>query len=155
MIRAFIVSVLEGVIKRFSAESARGALQDRELFQHYGFTSRPLTGAEAIVMTDGNIHISVAEDDRRYRLAIEPGEVALYTDEGDSIRLRRGGIIELSAATKVRITAPALEVAGDLTVEGDVADEHGSMAAMRQTYNSHTHSNPEGGVTGVPVPIME
>ncbi len=154
MIRALIISVAEGVIKRFSASSVHGALESRELFQHYGFTSRPKAGAEAIILRDGNIFISVAEDDRRYRLAVAEGEVALYSDEGDSIHFKRGRVIEISGGTKVKLTAPTVEVIGDLLVGGNVSDSAGTMAAMRIAYNPHTHIDPQGGATGVPAPTM-
>ncbi|MCX5785661.1 MAG: phage baseplate assembly protein [Elusimicrobia bacterium] len=154
MIRALIVSVAEGVIKRFSGSSAHGALESRELFQHYGFTSRAKAGAEAIVLRDGNIFISIAEDDRRYRLAIAEGEVALYSDEGDSVHFKRGREIEITAGTKVKITAPTMELSGNLQVTGSVSDSAGSMAAMRLAYNPHTHIDPQGGVTGGPAPTM-
>ncbi len=145
MIRALILSVAEGVIKRFSASSAHGALESRELFQHYGFTSRPKPGAEAVVLRDGNVFFSVAEDDRRYRLAVEEGEVALYSDEGDKVHFKRGRVLEISAGTKVSLITPLVEMSGNLVVGGNVSDSAGSMAAMRITYNSHTHVDPQGG----------
>jgi len=90
MIRGIIKSVTEGFIKLFSASGrANESFSDREYFQHYGFTSRPREGAEIIIIREGNHIIGIASDDRRYRLAIEDGEVALYTDEGDYIHLKR------------------------------------------------------------------
>ncbi len=54
MIRGIIQSVFEGVIKRFTASGrADETITDREYFQHYGFTSRPLAGAEAIIIREG------------------------------------------------------------------------------------------------------
>jgi len=154
MIRAIITSIAEGVIKRLNGTSPAGTLQNREAFQHYGFTSRAKDGAEAIVLRDGNIFISIAEDDRRYRLAIEEGEVALYSDEGDSVRLKRGRIMELTAGTKVRLLTPTAEISGDLKVAGNVSDATGTMAAMRTTYDAHLHTNPEGGSVGPATPQM-
>ena len=107
MIRGIIQSVIEGVIKRFTAAGRPDeTFTNREYFQHYGFTSRPLAGAEAIIIKEGNNIIMVASDDRRYRIALENGEVALYTDEGDKIHLKRDGQIEITATAKVTITAP-------------------------------------------------
>ena len=161
MIRATITSVVEGAIKHFAAVCGlSGALQDRELFQHYGFTSRPLAGAEAVIVRNGDIYISVAEDDRRYRLAVAAGEVALYSDEGDKIVLKRGRNIEITSGTKVKITAPATEITGNLTVggnvqaSGNVQDAAGTMAAQRLAYNAHVHTDPQGGSSGPAVPLM-
>lgn len=88
-----------------------------ERVQNYGFTSVPLDGAEAVVVFVGGRRdhgYAVAVDDRRYRLKdLQAGEVAVYTDQGDSIVFRRGGTLEVSAATKVVIDAPIVELTGN------------------------------------------
>lgn len=122
MIRSIITAVREGVIKRFDATARPGeTFADRELFQHYGFTSRALDGAEAIVIQRGNIVISMAEDDRRYRLAVENGEVALYTDEGDFVHFKRGNLLHVSTGNRLLIDATAeVEVnTADATINAD------------------------------------
>lgn len=72
-----------------------------ERFQEYGFTSHPHDGAEAVtVFMGGNRDhgLVIAVDDRRYRLkALEQGEVALYTDEGQRVHLRRNKEIFLAS----------------------------------------------------------
>lgn len=174
MVRVIIKSVWEGVIKRFSATGRPGEeFTSREYFQHYGYTSRPLPGAEGIVDDSVRNHIIlVASDDRRYRVAIEEGEVALYDDQGQVIRLKRGKevhiygcnklsadvavetritcpLVRVVAATKVRMETPLLEVTGEIK---DRCDSTGrTMSEMRGTYNSHTHpENDNGGPTGAP-----
>ncbi|MRR15380.1 MAG: phage baseplate assembly protein V [Deltaproteobacteria bacterium] len=108
MIRGIVISVLEGVIKRLSALGRTGeTIANREYFQHWGFTSRPLPGAEVIIINEGNHYLAIASDDRRYRLAVEEGEVALYTDEGDKIHLKRDKTIEIACGNKITITAAA------------------------------------------------
>lgn len=98
-----------------------GVLADEELdrverFQEYGFTSHPHPGAEAIVVALGgtrNRAVVVAVDDRRYRLVgLAAGEVALYSDEGDKIVLKRGNVIEITAATKVQLATPSVNTTG-------------------------------------------
>lgn len=154
-----------------------------ERFQNYGFTSHPKPGAEGIYLALGGDRghgVLVVVDDRRYRLHLEEGEVAMYSDEGDSVIFKRGRSIEVTAGTKVKATAPTVEivastkvtmttplcemsgnlaVAGDITganitVQGNVADQGGAktMAGMRSTYNGHTHpeNNTPGGSTGNP-----
>lgn len=172
MIRAIIISVAEGVIKRFSATGRAGErFDDREVFQHYGYTSRPLSGAEGIIDKDGNHIILIASDDRRYRIPIEDGEVALYDNQGQVIRLKAGKevhiygcdkltaavaveakitcpLVRLVASGKVRIEAPLLEVTGEIK---DRCDSTGkSMSDMRSTYNGHNHPGDSGGTTGAP-----
>ncbi len=105
MIRGIVNSVVEGKIKLFSALGRIGEIfSNREYFQHYGFTSRPLSGAEIILIREGNHIIAVASDDRRYRIALEAGEVALYTDEGDKIHLKRDKTIEIVSGNKLVAT---------------------------------------------------
>lgn len=88
-------------------------LDDIERFQNYGFTSVPLAGAEAIILSLGGHRdhaVAIAVDDRRYRKKnLAPGEVALYTDEGDYILFKRGRHIEIVSGAKVKITAPEIE----------------------------------------------
>jgi len=129
--------------------------------QNYGFTSVPLPGSEAAVACVGGNRdhpLVIVVDDRRYRLhGLQNGEVAIYTDEGDKIHLKRGGTVQVVAATKLEIVSPVvtmsgnLDVAGDITAQGDIYD-HGneSMLGMRQVYNSHTHSDPQGGIVSTP-----
>ncbi len=165
MIRGIIQQVIEGAIKRFTASGRSDeTIADREYFQHYGFTSRPLEGAEAIIIREGNHLVMIASDDRRYRIALEEGEVALYTDEGDYVHFKRGGKIEvlagakvkatapeveIIASTKITMTAPLAEISGNLQVGGNIEaggqinDSVRSMAADRAIYNGHTH--PGGG----------
>lgn len=149
--------------------------------QEYGFTSNPLPGAEAVVAFLGGSRdhgVVIAVDDRRYRLkSLAPGEVAIYTDEGDKIHLKRNRTIEvltqtlkITASVKVEITTPELLVTGDISSGGtitaaddvlaganvvaaaNVSDSHGSMAADRTVYNGHTHleNNAPGSHTDAP-----
>ena len=105
MIRGIVDSVTEGLIKLFSSSGRTGEVyDDREYFQHYGFTSRPLKGAEIIIINEGNHYLGIASCDRRYRLAVEAGEVALYTDEGDKIHLKRDKTIEVVSGNKLIAT---------------------------------------------------
>lgn len=85
-----------------------------ERFQDYGFTSVPLPpdadGApEAVCAAIGGARahmVALAVDDRRHRLrGLMAGEVALYSDEGDSIALKRNGRIELAAGQTLEVTA--------------------------------------------------
>lgn len=112
MIRGMIDRVVEGAIKRISVRGYSGeTITDREYFQHYGFTSRPLAGAECIVIREGNHFVAIASDDRRYRIAIEDGEVVIYTDEGDRIHFKRNKEIFVQSGNKLTV-----EVANDVVV---------------------------------------
>jgi phage gp45-like len=171
MIRGIITSVVEGVVKRFSASGrADETISNREYFQHYGFTSRPLAGAEAIIIKDGNHIVMVATDDRRYRLGVDGGEVSIYTDEGDKIHLKRGKIIEIvggeqivsttkavetNASVSAALTSPevtvtaatAFQVVGPLINLGGAREDLKALIDERfmALFNAHTHGNVEPG----------
>ncbi|MFA5161142.1 MAG: phage baseplate assembly protein [Elusimicrobiales bacterium] len=155
IIRAIITGITEGAARLFAATGRSGeTFADRELLQHYGFASSPKDGAAGIVLVKDNQVFLVASDDARYRVALERGEVALYTDEGDRFHFKRGRKVELTAGVSVTVTAPQIVFNGDLRVAGDVSDGAGSMAAMRDKYNQHTHTDPQGGATGPAAPGM-
>lgn len=147
---------LQGVQVALLDEEARAEV---ERFQEYGFTSVPLSDAEAIAIAVGGSRshmVVIATDDRRYRKkGLQPGEVALYTDEGDYVLFKRGRIVEVKAGTKVRVDAPMAEYTGDMHVAGNftcdknVSDANGSMQEMRGFYNGHVH-----GTSPTPTPGM-
>lgn len=128
-----------------------------ELAQHYGFTSAPLAGAEFIALPIGgnSKHVVViATEDARYRLKVKDGEVAIYSDEGDHVHLKRGRVIEVvtdtllvKASSKVRFETPMIETTGEVQADGniqsaaDVIDKVRSMQADREIYNQHKHGN--------------
>ncbi len=139
--------------------------------QQYGFTSHPKAQSECAVMFVGGNRdhgLVIAVDDSRYRLKkLAPGEVALYTDEGDVIHLKRGNKIEIKSAISVTINAPDTRITGNVSIEGDVSvtgstqvngalssstsvtDSTSSMQAMRAIYNGHKH-----GSSAPPAPPM-
>lgn len=108
-----------------------------EVFEQYGFTSAANLGAEVIsLFLDGDrsngIVICVA--DRRFRLMVNPGEVAVYDDLGQKVHLTRSGIVidgaglpilienvptaTVKADAKINLDTPLVECTGNLTVIG-------------------------------------
>jgi phage baseplate assembly protein V len=158
----------EKKLQRMQIEVLKGEVRDSvERFQEYGFTSNALAGAEVVVAFpagDRAHGLIIAVDDRRYRLkALQNGEVALYTDEGDKVHLKRGRQIEVVAGTKVTIDTPQTRITGNVQIDGqlhvdgdiasdqEVSDEDGTMGEMRQVYNGHRHpENDNGGPTSPP-----
>lgn len=148
-------------------------VDDIEHFEPYGYTSEPLPGAEAIAAFfdgDRSHGVVLVVADRRYRLTgLQAGEMAIHDDQGQKVHLTRTGIVidganlplmirnvptaTVKAATKVRFETPLLEVTGQIK---DLSDSTGeTMAAMRSTYNSHTHhENDAHGETNVPTQQM-
>lgn len=156
-------------------------LQNVELMQQYGYTSNPPPDSECIVLPLGGRTghgIIIATEHGNYRLKnLKPGEVALYSDEGDSIVLKRGRIIEVTtqtfrinattaielnapvitgnASTSVAFNTPTVNASAAIVAQGEISD-HGnkSMSNMRTVYNGHTHLDPQGGSVNAPGATM-
>ena len=155
-------------------------LQDNELFQHYGFTSNPLPGTMAVILPVGgrtSHGIVIATEHGSYRLkALAPGEVALYTDEGAKIVLKRGRVIEtecdvyrvncksweVNASDKADFNTPMLTASEQVTAQGQFSGNGGAaitggltatgdVVAGGKSMMHHTHIGDSGGVTGEPI----
>lgn len=88
-------------------------LDNVERLQNYGLTSNPPVKSEAFVAfvgADRSNGIVLAIDNRQFRFkTLKPGEVCMYTDEGDYLKFSREKQIELHSGSKVTITAPTIE----------------------------------------------
>ena len=100
-----------------------GEVGTAQRFQNYGFTSNPLQGAEAVVASIAGARshrVVLAVEDGRYRLKnLQPGQVAMYTDEGDSIVFARGRIIQVTAGNELDVSAPVVKVSATTSVTLD------------------------------------
>ncbi len=152
---------LQSVQMRLTAGEVKGGL---EHFEPYGFTSHPKAGAEGIVFFlggDRSHGAVICLSDRRFRLkALEPGEVALYSDEGDSIVFKRGRVVEVTTETYrvnanryeviapggMQFTAPTLDVSGRVAVAED-------LTVGNISFKVHGHKEVKRGdeVSGGPV----
>lgn len=141
-------------------------LQDAELYQHYGFTSNPLPGTKAIILPLHGLtshSIIIATEHGSYRLKeLKPGEVAIYTDEGSSIVLKRGKIIEancdeyiVNAKNKYTVNTDDYAVTATKGAEIDtpllhatnaISDNKSTLQAVRDTFDDHDHNH--GGDAG-------
>ena len=130
---------------------------DIEHLEPYGFTSAPLTGAEAFAAYfdgDRSHGVVLVVADRRYRLkGLEGGEVAIYDDEAKSVTLTRTGIVIDGGGKLITFkNAPKARFEMDIEATGNIIDNCDSggvsMAQMRITYNGHKHKeNGDGGGT--------
>lgn len=127
---------------------ANEPLDGIEHWQGYGFTAVPKAGAEVLLASIGGHQahsVAIACADRRYRLTgLESGEVAMYSDEGDSVVFRRGrvvdietGTLNIKASVAVNFDTPVINQTGGFIAKGDVVGAGVSLS---------TH--PHGGVTG-------
>lgn len=164
-------------VQNIQASLLAGELKsDIEHYQEYGFSSVPKVGMEGLIAFIGGDRsngVIVAIGDREFRLkSLQPGEVAIYTDEGDFIKLGREHHISVStlhlevtatedtlittkkltinAETGVDITTPAMTTSADFSAGGEVKDVKGTMNAMRDVFNGHTHTGNMGAPTSSP-----
>lgn len=143
------------------AEILKDELRDGiERVQNYGLTSHPKPGADVLVVSvSGSREQSVAivVDDRRYRLNLQEGEVALYDDLGNKIVLQRDMIL-VEAVQHLEATAPTTRIVSDVTIDGTLTvngdvETTGSITNNGVRVDStHTHGGVQtgGGSTGVP-----
>lgn len=107
-----LVSEMPGV-QLVQVEALRGEVIDQaEHLQPYGYASHPLPGAEAVVAAVGgsrNHPLILVVADRRYRPGLEPGEAIVYDDQGQTIHLKRDGIV-LTTDKRFRIEAKEVEI---------------------------------------------
>ena len=59
-------------------------------------------------------------------------------------------IVHKSGATLKLKADGTVSISGDLHVDGDVFDQHGSLAHLRGVYNAHRHNTASGGSTSQP-----
>ncbi|RRW87270.1 phage baseplate assembly protein V, partial [Pandoraea apista] len=125
---------------------------DAELFQHYGYTSAPPDGTMMVIVPIGgrSSHgIVIATEHGQYRFkSLKPGEVALHSDEGDSVVLARGRVMNITTKTlnihaseSVNIDSPnvnvkhRLNVAEQITGQGGLAVSGGDGVAVDGSMN--------------------
>ncbi|TRO33865.1 phage baseplate assembly protein V [Pseudomonas putida] len=129
---------------------------DVEHLEPYGYTACPHDGAEALVgfLGDRSHGVVIMVADRRFRLqGLKPGEVALYTDEGDSLVFRRDRVIEVETMT-LKVTAgesvdfdtPVIRTTGRIESKGDQV-----AAGVSQINHPHEGVMPGNGQSGKPV----
>ncbi|WP_448645398.1 phage baseplate assembly protein V [Pseudomonas mediterranea] len=152
--------VLVDALKKMQSLQMRltaGELKDNaEHFEPYGFTSNPLAGAEvltAFIGGDRSHAVVLVAADRRYRIqSMKPGEVAIYTDEGDKIHFKRGRIIDIEtgtlnikATTAVNFETPVINQTGQIISAGDQL-----AGGISQINHVHTGVQAGSGQSGAP-----
>ncbi len=144
-----------GPRQQVQVELLKDELRDGlEHMQNYGFTSHPTGGDCAVAFNGGNREqgIVLVIDDRRYRIPLEAGEVAMYDDQGNKIELLRD-MVKVTAVQHVEVMAPTIKVIGDLEVIGNIKSTGTVTNNGKDIGSTHQHSGVLFGPanTGVPV----
>ena len=106
----------------------------------WGMSCPPSTGDQVLVLPqEGSAEHGMIVARSWSRGSAPPpapvGEFWLTHKSGSFVRLLNDGTVS---------------VRGDLHVDGDVYDRHGSLAQLRTHYNQHRHPDPQGGTTAPP-----
>ena len=105
----------------------------------WGLVCPPSPGDQVMVLAqEGNaehgVIIGVAFSTSQLPPAVPVGEFWLIHNSGSFIKLQNDGTIRLN---------------GNLHVNGDVYDAHGSLSELRAHYDEHTHVDSRGGTTTI------
>ena len=139
-----------GPRQQVQVELLKDELRDGlEHMQNYGFTSHPLGGDVAVAFTGGNREqgIVLVVDDRRYRIPLLAGEVAIYDDLGNKIELLRE-MVKITAVQHLEAVAPTIKLIGNLEVVGNITTTGTITNNGKRVDSTHTHTS---GGSGVPV----
>jgi len=148
-------SKLQTLQMRLTAGEVKDGMEHLE---PYGFTSCPHAGAEALAgfMGGDRSHgVVIVVSDRRYRIQeLEPGEVAIYTDEGDKVHFKRGRVIavetvtlNITATDSVNFNTPKITQTGQIISQGDQL-----AGGVSQIDHPHSGVQAGNGQSGPPVP---
>ncbi len=145
--------------QQLQAEILEGELrEDVERAQNYGLAAHPHPGSDAIILCLGGSReqtVAIVVDDRRYKLNLQAGEVALYDDLGNKVQLLRD-MVRVDAVQHLEATAPTTRIVSDvtidgtLTVNGDVATSGALTNNGKDVGSSHKHLNSGGPSLGGP-----
>lgn len=142
-------------------DSAGDVLDDVPIFQSFGFASKPSENTEAITINlagSRENQVIIATDSGEFILEqLKTGEVALFHPATkDYFHFLNNGTIALKTKTleiEADINLSGTLTAAELKSKGEVKDSVGSVGAIRDTLNSHTHlTTTPGNPTGPAVP---
>jgi phage baseplate assembly protein V len=147
--------------QQLQVELLKGELRDGvEHMQNYGFTSHPTGGDVAAASIGGNREqiIVLVVDDRRYRIPLQAGEVAMYDDQGNKIELLRD-MVKVTAVQHAEVKAPTIKLIGEIELVGNVKiqgniDSNGTVTNKGKNIGStHQHDGVLVGSANTGAPI--
>lgn len=156
----FARGVLRGVTdtgprQQVQVELLKDELRDGlEHMQNYGFTSHPRGGDCAVAFNGGNREqgIVLVVDDRRYRIPLQAGEVAIYDDLGNKIELLRE-MVKVTSVQHLEAQAPTIKLIGDLEVVGNITTTGTITNNGKNIGSTHQHGGVTAGSGNSGVPI--
>lgn len=146
--------VAHGVGTLISADKVQARVLDEEPLSNlrrvepYGFSYRPKPGCQTYLLFpsgDRSYGVAIVIGDKRFQMELVEGEVALHDDENNYVHIKRGGIIEVKAATKVIADTPLFETTKDAKIGGNVEILGGLRVRGKDVSDAHTHMSTAPG----------
>ncbi len=118
----------QGVCTLIGADKVQVRVLDEETLNNiervepYGLSYRPKKDSRAYLFFpagDRSYGVALVIGDKRYQMDLQEGEVALHDDEGNHVHIKRGGVIEVKASSKVIADTPLFETTQDCKVGGN------------------------------------
>jgi phage baseplate assembly protein V len=139
----------EGPIHRIQGrvQGTPETIDDMGVMQIYGLASHAPVGTDATAMFVGGDRantVIIATGNQKYRLrGLKSGEVALYSDEGDFVKFRRGKIIEVKAQEELKIETKKLTIQSDeIAIKGNIELDGNLSATGRVNWSATGGGGP-------------
>ncbi|WP_051937945.1 phage baseplate assembly protein [Ferriphaselus sp. R-1] len=154
----------QGVVNLVGADKIQARVLDGETLDNlhrvepYGLSYRPKPGSRAYLFFpagDRSYGVALVIGDKRYQMDLQEGEVALHDDQGNFVKLGRGGVVTAKSSSKVIADTPLFETTGDAKVGGKLTVLDGAnitgtvMNNGKNVGSSHTHAETGVNTLGV------
>ncbi len=130
-------SSYKGDVRMIQTQQRQGADPiDAEHIEPFGFSGHAPDGSETIALNfSGSRSLAVVlfAHNRDYKMKLEQGEVSIYNQWGDYVKLRKDRTIEVKADTKVLADCPLFECTNDALIGGNLVVQGTSMLMSNTT----------------------
>ena len=134
-------------LQEIQVKSLRG-LEDTKKMGVFGFNSKPPLNSRALILRVSDEKIILATEHEQSIKDISFGNVIIYNQAGDTIKIENG-VITITASTKLVVNAPLSEFNGNITATGDIVSQKGTNNI---SLSSHIHLKSGGSSTQSPTP---
>jgi len=152
IIRGIISSVSSGVDRVAKFLGRFTNYGSRSFLQHWGFFSRPLDGAQGLMVRFGDNMVIIGSDDSRYTVALSPGEVAIGINDTAKVHIKSDNSILIKSSVKIQVQAPEIDL-GASALEKLVMGESFQAVFVSHFHTSAAPGSPTSGPMAVAGPV--